>query len=231
LTFSRRWLCLFALGAIPLLLSGIWPGSVSLALAWLVALVALAATDWLLFPDLGGLLVARETPERLSLGSENPVRLSVRNDCPVRVRLELRDSPPAEFGADFAERTYLFALLPGERQEATYDLKPAARGDYRFGDISLRVHGRLGMLNRLQRIPAQQGVKVYPNLNEAARFSLMARKGRLQQVGIRQARLQGAGREFESLRDYLPDDELRRIDWKATARRGKLVARQYEVER
>jgi uncharacterized protein (DUF58 family) len=74
-------------------------------------------------------------------------------------------------------------------------------------------------------------VKVYPNLSEAAQFSLMARKGRLQQVGIRQARLQGAGREFESLRDYMPDDELRRIDWKATARRGKLVSRQYEVER
>ncbi|HLV79946.1 MAG TPA: DUF58 domain-containing protein, partial [Chthonomonadaceae bacterium] len=73
--------------------------------------------------------------------------------------------------------------------------------------------------------------KVYPSLVETAKFTLMARRGRLQQAGIRQARLQGAGREFESLRDYLPDDELRRIDWKATARRGRLVSRQYEVER
>ncbi len=59
----------------------------------------------------------------------------------------------------------------------------------------------------------------------------MAKRGRLQQVGIRAARLQGAGREFESLREYMPDDEMRRIDWKASARSGKLVARQYEVEK
>jgi uncharacterized protein (DUF58 family) len=230
-TFSRRWLLLFALGAIPLMLSGLWPGFVTVALVWYLLLLGLGAADWLLLPDPGGLRVERETPEQISTGTEHLARLTVRNEGPVPLRLELRDSPPAEFGAELADRTYLFGLRPGERQEATYDLKPPARGDYRFGDISLRVHGRLGMVNRLQQIPARAALKVYPNLNEAVRFSLMARKGRLQQVGIRQARLQGAGREFESLRDYMPDDEMRRIDWKATARRGKLVARQYEVER
>jgi len=87
------------------------------------------------------------------------------------------------------------------------------------------------MIQRQRQIQASQRVKVYPNMKEAQRFNLLARRGRLQQVGIRKARLQGAGREFESLRDYQPDDELRRIDWKATARRGDLVSRQYEVEK
>jgi uncharacterized protein (DUF58 family) len=230
-TFSRCWLILFALGAIPLLLSGLWPGLVTATLVWYGILLALAAADWLLFPDLRALTVVREVGEKLSLGGENPVLLTVRNGCQQPVRLELRDTPPVEFGNDLAEQIYTFVLTPGERRMVAYDLKPSARGDYYFGDIALRVHGRLGMLNQLRQIPAPAAVKVYPNLAEAARFSLMARKGRLQQVGIRQARLQGAGREFESLRDYMPDDEMRRIDWKATARRGKLVARQYEVER
>jgi uncharacterized protein (DUF58 family) len=87
------------------------------------------------------------------------------------------------------------------------------------------------LVRAIRRYPSASPVKVYPNILEMAKFTLMARRGRLQQVGIRAARLVGAGREFESLREYQPDDEYRRIDWKATARRGKLISRQYEVER
>ncbi len=95
----------------------------------------------------------------------------------------------------------------------------------------MAVRGRLGMVERIRRIEAGAAVKVYPNLAHTTQFDLMARRGRLQQLGVRKTRLQGVGRDFESLRDYLPDDEMRRIDWKATARRGKLVSRQYEVEK
>ncbi len=129
------------------------------------------------------------------------------------------------------DRPLRFELEPNSRHALTYHLRPFARGDYDFGDIYMRVHGRLGMINRLTRINAGLRVAVYPNLRDAARYGLLARRGRLGQAGIRKARLQGAGREFESLRDYQPDDEMRRIDWKATARRGELVSRQYEVER
>jgi uncharacterized protein (DUF58 family) len=89
----------------------------------------------------------------------------------------------------------------------------------------------MGLVARQHCVSREQAVKVYPNLVETAKFTLMARRGRLEMGGIRAARLVGAGREFESLRDYQPDDEYRRIDWKATARRGKLVSRQYEVEK
>lgn len=129
------------------------------------------------------------------------------------------------------DRPLRFELGPNSRYALTYHLRPLARGDYDFGDICVRVQGRLGMVNRLTRVNAALRVAVYPNLRDAARYGLLARRGRLGQAGIRKARLQGAGREFESLRDYQPDDEMRRIDWKATARRGELVSRQYEVER
>jgi uncharacterized protein (DUF58 family) len=230
-TFSRLWLLLFALGVVPLLLTGVSMGFLTLTLVWYGILVVLALTDWMLFPALDKIQIEREVDDKLSLGAQNVVRVRVRNGTPVPLRLELRDAPPEVMPSDLPEEPFVFTAPPGGRHVAWYHLTPHARGDYAFGDVMLRVRGRLGMVHRLWRVPMEQHVKVYPNLLETARFNLMARKGRLQQAGIRAARLQGAGREFESLRDYMPDDEMRRIDWKATARRGKLVARQYEVER
>src|SRR5262249_513494 len=112
-----------------------------------------------------------------------------------------------------------------------YEIHPKARGDFQFGDLWLRITGRLGLVSRERRIAAVEDVKVFPNLVETAKFTLMAKRGRLQHAGIRAAHMIGAGREFESLREYQPDDDYRRIDWKATAKRGKLISRQYEVER
>ncbi len=229
--FSRRWLLLFALGIVPLLLTGLSRGYLGLAIAWDGLLLGLALTDWMLFPPLERLSVEREVDDKLSLGTQNAVRVRIRNGSDVPLQLELRDSPPDTMPSDLPSAPFQFSLDAGTRQAAVYHVTPQARGDYAFGDLYLRVRGRLGLVQRQLRVPAPRAVKVYPNLLETAKFNLMARRERLQQVGIRAARLQGAGREFESLRDYLPDDEMRRIDWKATARRGKLVARQYEVEK
>lgn len=231
MTFSRRWLWLFALGIVPLLLSGEMPVFITFALGWYALLIALAVADWMLLPAPNVLQVEREVADKLSLGIENTVQVRVKNGIGRPLRLELRDTPPDAIPSDLPETPFRFTVGANGRHAAIYHLKPKARGDYRFGDVWLRVQGRFGMVGRIQRMESPQTVKVYPNLLETEKFNLMARRGRLQQVGIRAARLQGAGREFESLRDYMPDDEMRRIDWKATARRGKLVARQYEVEK
>jgi uncharacterized protein (DUF58 family) len=81
------------------------------------------------------------------------------------------------------------------------------------------------------RIPAAEQVKVYPNINEARRHELSARRNRQLLSGSRKTRMRGQGREFESLREYVRGDELRHVSWTATARRGRLIARQYQVER
>ena len=237
MTFSRQWLLLFALGLVPLLASGAFPAGIAIATLWYSLLVGLAVTDRLLFPPLQTLVVERDVDDKLSLGADNPVRVRIHNTSRFPLRLELRDTPPAAIPCDSGnekngkDAPLVFALPPNSRHAAVYHLRPTQRGDYEFGDMYLRVRGRLGMVHRLVRVPAARQVKVYPNMLEAARFDLLARRGRLQQAGIRKARLQGAGREFESLREYQPDDEMRRIDWKATARRGDLISRQYEVER
>ena len=229
--FSRLWILLLALGIVPLLLTGLSPALAWLTPAWYGLLILLALTDWFLFPPLDSLAVERLVDDQLSFGAPNPVRLRVRNGSTLPLRLDLRDAPPEGMENDQPEAGFAFMVPAHGRHLAAYHITPRARGRYDFGDVYLRVRGRLGLVSRLLRLPLPTAVKVYPSLVETAKFTLMARRGRLQQAGIRQARLQGAGREFESLRDYLPDDELRRIDWKATARRGRLVSRQYEVER
>jgi uncharacterized protein (DUF58 family) len=87
------------------------------------------------------------------------------------------------------------------------------------------------LIARTHTFKTNEGVMVYPNLHEIEKFDLLARRGLLQQLGIKNLRLRGGGSEFESLREYVPGDEYRRIDWSATARRNKLISRQYEAER
>jgi len=231
LTFSRLWIALFALGAIPMAFSGLNRNLFTVAIGWAVLLAVVALVDWFTLPPPEALQVERVVDERLSLGAPNPVRIRLRNMSRRILTVDLQDTPPASIPTDLEDTPVRVTLPPGGRHAAVYHVTPRTRGDYRFGDLHLRLRGRLRMVYRLALVALQQDVKVYPNLVDTATFTLMARRGRLQQVGIRAARLQGAGREFESLREYMPDDEMRRIDWKASARSGKLVSRNYEVEK
>jgi uncharacterized protein (DUF58 family) len=231
MTFTRRWLILFALGAVPLLFAGIAPFFLTLTYVWYGLLFVLALADRFLLPPAQAFGVERLAPERMALETTNEIRLRVKNNGTLPASLELRETPPDGIGNDLPETPFQFTVPAGGRHAAVYHLMPAERGDFAFGEVYLRICGRLGLVQRVYRYELPQPIRVYPNLSEIAKFAILAKKNRLQQAGIRAARLQGAGREFESLRDYLPDDELRRIDWKASARRGKLVSRQYEVER
>lgn len=231
MAFSRLWLALFSLGAIPLLLTAVAPVCLDVALAWYFLLITLALTDWFMLIALPVPEVTREVPDHMAPGAQSEVTLRVHNLAAVPIAFDLMETPPDGFNTDLSDQPFYFPLDPRSRARAIYRVEPLSRGLYRFGDAYLRLRGRLRMVNRLARAPLPTAVKVFPSLDETAKFSLAARRGRLQQIGIRNARLQGTGSEFESLRDYQPDDEQRRIDWKATARRGKLVSRQYEVER
>jgi uncharacterized protein (DUF58 family) len=122
-------------------------------------------------------------------------------------------------------------LQPDQPAEVVYHLTPRYRGEARFEDAFLRVEGWLRLTTRDYRLPARESVPVYPNLLQLREYDLLRHRGRIQLMGFRQLRLRGQGTEFESLREYTPDDEFRRIDWKATARRGKPIVRDYQTER
>ncbi|MBN2573888.1 MAG: DUF58 domain-containing protein [Deltaproteobacteria bacterium] len=112
----------------------------------------------------------------------------------------------------------------------TYHVRPSRRGLYALGDHHLRWPTPLGLWWRQVRVGAQHPVRVYPDVQAVRGYELLARQS-LENRLVRTVRLRGGENEFEALRDYQRDDEYRAIDWKATARRQKLIAREYQQER
>jgi uncharacterized protein (DUF58 family) len=111
----------------------------------------------------------------------------------------------------------------------TYHVEPSVRGAYTLGAHHLRYRSPLGLWQRQIRVPASSLVRVYPDLKQLQAFDLLARDSR-EYALVRVSRLKGGESEFARLRDQVPDDEHRSIDWKATARRQRLTVREYQIE-
>jgi uncharacterized protein (DUF58 family) len=224
-----RLLLFLLLGSLIVAGSARTPELVWMALVYLLAVAALVVADYLVTPKPGELELERISDSKLSLGADNLVTLLVSNRARRPVRFTLRDEFPHQFGSS---ATFLSGeVAPFELHEAHYHVRPLQRGDYRFGDINLRYPSALRMFVRQARYPAEAAVKVYPNVLDVRKYDLLSRKGLLFELGLRASRQFGSGTEFERLREYNTDDEFRRINWKATARRGRPIAAEYETER
>lgn len=198
--------------------------------AALIALaVILAAADSMSLARLRKPEIGRTVDEKLSLGAENLVTLRVRNASRSRLTGTLRDEYPEDFAA--VGNVIAIDMMPRSETDLAYHVTPPHRGDFAFGDAYLRVKGPFGMMLSQIRYPMRREVKVYPNILDLRRYEIGLRRERIVQPGQRVTRVHGRGTDFESLRDYLPDDEFRSIDWKASARRSKLVSRQYQEEK
>lgn len=234
---TLRGLGLLAVTAIFLAGATFGSGLLWLALGWLILCGGLLLADWQLSPGPGNWQVSRGHDERLSLAGWNRIELRVHlRGSPRPVRVWLRDEPPPPFAVsdrtDGPEQRILQAVAqPGVPLQLAYYLRPPRRGDYRFGDLHLRWESVLGLLRRQASFPAAAPVKVYPNLVDVKKYDLLLRKSRLWEMGLRPVRLRGQGTDFERLREYQPDDEYRRINWKATARRGTPITAEFETER
>lgn len=226
---TRRLLLLGLLPALPLALATWLSPMLLVALAAGLLALVVAAADWRLTPA-GRLLDAgRRHEPKLSLGADNAVEVEVRNAGPLPLLVRLRDEPPPSF---VDAPVFLTLRVPAAGAAvARYHVRPRERGQFCFGPITLRYPSPLGLWLRQLTLRPSGEVRVYPNLQELRKYDLLARRGLLTEIGLRNARRLGEGNEFERLREYLPDDEFRRIDWKATARRHKPIARQYETER
>ena len=216
-------------GTVPIGLLGSVPAALAIAAFWLVAVGTLAVIDSLFVPRRFELHWTRHHDTKFSLGAWNPVSLVLHNGSHVRIILQVRDGVPTalvprnQWGEGVCEA--------GSAWELAYQVFPTHRGDYGFGPISARYRGPLGLAWRQRTVHVTDEVKVYPNLLAIRSYESSARRGRLEELGLRSSRRWGAGTEFERLRDYNPDDEVRRINWKATARRHKLIAAEYQTER
>ncbi len=108
---------------------------------------------------------------------------------------------------------------------------PISRGADELGTLYVWYENALGLVRRRRRIAADEAIRVYPDLSAVERYGRLHVRNRLIEAGLRRMKLRGAGTEFESLREWSDGDAFRTIDWKATARRGKLMVAQHEIER
>jgi uncharacterized protein (DUF58 family) len=227
---TNRGIIIFLFAA-PILAAGTWlPLLQWVAVGYLLLVGLLVWVDWRSAEPIEKRFdIRREHDQKLSLGADNPVKVFVRNSSNRPVTVWLRDEPPDAF--NISERLLTNNIAPRHTWEASYYVHPPRRGDYQFGNLNLRWQGPLGLAIRQGKLPLTKPVKVYPNLLEVRRYDLLLRRNRLQEIGLRNTRQFGEGTEFERLREYLPDDEYRRIDWKATARRHRPVTVEYQTER
>ncbi|HET9351428.1 MAG TPA: DUF58 domain-containing protein, partial [Burkholderiales bacterium] len=174
-------------------------------------------------------VLVRQVPGSLALGVRSEVRMRVANAAAMRVRLELHDHHPPSFEAQGLPRR--LELERAQWTELVYHVRPVARGESEFGAAEMRLHSPLGLwlVKKYSGNPSR--VRVYPNFRALAKYTLLATDNRLSQIGVLQVRRRGEGPEFHQLREYRQGDSQRAIDWKATSRTARLIAREYEEEK
>jgi uncharacterized protein (DUF58 family) len=162
-----------------------------------------------------------------SLGEPQEVELSIENLGRLGRRLRVRDDVPETFTAEPGD--FAVGAPARSRSALVYKVIPRRRGTYVFEHVDAMVSSRLGFWQRSVSWPARTEVRVYPDIRQIARYTVLARRARLSTLGVRRSRRLGTDNEFERLRDYMEGDEPRHMDWRATARRRKLTVRAHQV--
>lgn len=218
------------LGLIPLALVGVADGAGLMpALVWwlsLALLAGVAAADFL-----RGLRSPTPTPTR-----DVPTSLSVGRWCTVTLTfppgdgvVEFFDGVPEGF--DVEHQPAVVALRADKRTVVSYRVRPKERGTHVFFPASLRFPSPLGLWQRNERVDLRATISVFPDFSRVSKDLILGLDRELKLEGIRLSRRRGEGSDFYQLRDYRQGDPLRSLDWNATARTGRLIAKEYREER
>jgi uncharacterized protein (DUF58 family) len=193
---------------------------------WILAFVL---DTVLLYRLQNGIFARRDVPDRLSNGDANPISIYVENRYNFRATVEVIDEIPHQF----QKRDLLFdiELKPSETQIIKYDLRPTKRGEYDFGAVNLYVSGLIGLAKRRFQFSQNKEVAVYPSFLQMRAYELMAMSNRLTELGIKKIRRIGQTQEFEQIRNYVQGDDIRNINWQATARRNDLMVNAFQEEK
>jgi uncharacterized protein (DUF58 family) len=204
-----------------------------LSTAWWVMflfLVVSAVIDWKISArQLDGLNAVRLTPASLALGVDNKIILQITNQLDRPVRLIATDDFPEEVTATHLPRQIEVPVKGEAGME--YSVHPVKRGEALFGYIRLRIHSRLGLWQFLLLRGQNQRVKIYPNFRSIAQYKTLGLHRHIRQIGIHVMQRRGQGMNFHQLREFREGDSLNQVDWNATARMRKPIAREYQDER
>ncbi len=171
----------------------------------------------------------RVTADRFSNGDLNTVELFIRNNRNYTVDMEIIDEIPEQFQERDWRKFCRFKAR--EEQVISYQLRPKERGEYHFGNLILYVKTLLRLIARRQTIEAEAMVPVYPSFMQLRKYDLLSRATVQVETGTKRMRKIGHSMEFEQIKEYVRGDDIRTLNWKATARKGSLMVNTYTDEK
>lgn len=173
--------------------------------------------------------VTRTMPNRFSNGDNNDITIKLVNNYRFPVEVILLEELPMQFQIrDFRKRIQMKA---GEENEIHYTLRPVERGEYHFGKTNAFVRSLLGLSQRHIALQNEATVKVYPSFLQLRNYEFFSFNGRLQEMGVHKQRVAGHSMEFDHIKEYVRGDDVRMLNWKATARRGTPMVNNYVEEK
>jgi uncharacterized protein (DUF58 family) len=215
----------------PVWLLTIFVGTVGLVVAFVVtaSLLLLVVFDAFSAPARGFVHLQRTMPGSAGIGDSAEGSYRVTSSWARPSAATVFDAMPAAVGRHSGSHTDTI-LQPFGEASLPIRFTPVRRGEHKLGSAVVRVTGVLGLVRRALRFEPDDSLLVTPSLAGVRRYRLLALQHRLRDAGVRVVRRRGEGTNFAGLREYAVGDDPRRIDWKATARRGKVISREYTVE-
>jgi len=207
-----------------------WTGILGIAKIGVILYIALVAFDaFLLFRLKKGISANRKLPDKFSNGDINIVKFEINNHYPFSIDIKIIDEIPFQFQKrDFKLLKKLDSM---DKLESYYELRPVERGIYQFGNFIVYVKTRLGFIERCYHFDVSAEVAVFPAFHQLRNIELLSFSKLQHKLGLKKIRKTGNTKEFEQVRSYVVGDELKRMNWKATARKNQLMVNQYLDER
>lgn len=196
----------------------------------LFSIVLLTIADAiLLYTEKNGVDIDRKLPERLSNGDDNKIVINLKNNYKFSTYSSLIEELPYQF----QKRDFVFRqqLRPHEEKTIYYNLKPKERGVYSFGNTNVYVSSPLRFATRKYVLSEPLELKCYPSFLRLKEFDISAFSSKVNTIGMKKVRRLGHSLEFEQIKEYITGDDIRTLNWKATAKRNQLMVNQYIEER
>ncbi|MFD2285523.1 DUF58 domain-containing protein [Pedobacter petrophilus] len=184
---------------------------------------------FILYRNVQGIEAKRLTSKRLSNGDENPIEIEVKSKYGFTVNVRVIDEIPFQF--QLRDKDFRLNLPPGAIKSIHYNLRPTKRGEYDFGFIRVFIASPIGLVTRRYNFDGAKVLPVYPSFINLGKYELMAVSRYLTEFGIKKIRKIGQSTEFDQIKNYVGGDDIRTINWKATARKSALMVNTYTDER
>ncbi|RED42662.1 uncharacterized protein (DUF58 family) [Winogradskyella eximia] len=211
------------------ILAYIYPGLLSIVTILFFIAIGLVIIDFILLFKQKGISASRILPEKLSNGDDNPIEITLQNDYNFTAVLQLIDEMPFQYQKrDFEINTQ---LSKHNKKKITYTLRPLERGEYYFGSLNIYVNSPIALVTRRYEFAKDAMVPNYPSFLQLRKYMLLAFSNKLFEYGLKKIRRIGHTMEFEQIKDYVNGDDIRNINWKATAKRSQLMVNQFQDER